>query len=179
MAIIESEKILGIALLAERQQKELSQAIETMIESVAEFKSVSENVSQQVRQNVTHEIKNMNVGQLLGEQTANSFKSIERAAFSIKQQAEMINQETLSARKTLLYEYDKLKNRFWWFIGAGVIFAAGLMAFNSWYFNQQLEALKVNQNEIYLHQLLLKQQIGKLADKPTSLNSSSKKQDAY
>jgi len=95
MAIIESEKILGIALLAERQQKELSQAIETMIESVAEFKSVSENVSLQVRQNVTHEIKNMNIGQLLSEQTANSFKSIERAAFSIKQQAEMINQETL------------------------------------------------------------------------------------
>ncbi|MEY0017667.1 hypothetical protein AB7W42_22590 [Providencia rettgeri] len=179
MAIIESEKILGIALLAERQQKELSQAIETMIESVAEFKSVSENVSQQVRQNVTHEIKNMNVGQLLGEQTANSFKSIERAAFSIKQQVEMINQETLSARKTLLYEYDKLKNRFWWFIGAGVIFAAGLMAFNSWYFNQQLEVLKANQNVIYRDQLQLKQQIEKLVDKPESLNNASKKQDVF
>lgn len=167
MAIIESEKILGIALLAERQQKELSQAIETMIESVAEFKSVSENVSQQVRQNVTHEIKNMNVGQLLGEQTANSFKSIERAAFSIKQQAEMINQETLSARKTLLYEYDKLKNRFWWFIGAGVIFAAGLMVFNSWYFNHELSRLSAGQNILY-------QSINELSEKIESLNVTKK-----
>ncbi|EKT52900.1 hypothetical protein [Providencia rettgeri] len=167
MAIIESEKILGIALLAERQQKELSQAIETMIESVTEFKSVSENVSQQVRQNVTHEIKNMNVGQLLGEQTANSFKSIERAAFSIKQQAEMINQETLSARKTLLYEYDKLKNRFWWFMGAGVIFAAGLMAFNSWYFNYELSRLSAGQNILY-------ESINELSGKVESLNVTKK-----
>lgn len=167
MAIIESEKILGIALLAERQQKELSQAIETMIESVAEFKSVSENVSQQVRQNVTHEIKNMNVGQLLGEQTASSFKSIERAAFSIKQQAEMINQETLSARKILLYEYDKLKNRFWWFIGAGVIFAAGLMAFNSWYFNYELSRLSAGQNILY-------ESINELSGKVESLNVTKK-----
>lgn len=167
MAIIESEKILGIALLAERQQKELSQAIETMIESVAEFKSVSENVSQQVRQNVTHEIKNMNVGQLLGEQTANSFKSIERAAFSIKQQAEMINQETLSARKTLLYEYDKLKNRFWWFIGAGVIFAVGLMAFNSWYFNHELRRLSAGQNILY-------ESINELSAKVESINVTKK-----
>ncbi len=167
MAIIESEKILGIALLAERQQKELSQAIETMIESVAEFKSVSENVSQQVRQNVTHEIKNMNVGQLLGEQTVNSFKSIERAAFSIKQQAEMINQETLSARKTLLYEYDKLKNRFWWFIGVGVIFAAGLMVFNSWYFNYELSRLSAGQNILY-------ESINELSGKVESLNVTKK-----
>jgi hypothetical protein len=179
MAIIESEKILGIALLAERQQKELSQAIETMIESVAEFKSVSENVSQQVRQNVTHEIKNMNVGQLLGEQTANSFKSIERAAFSIKQQAEMIDQEMLSARKNLLYEYDKLKNRFWWFIGAGVIFAAGLMVFNSWYFNEKLDVMKANQNVIYREQLQLKQQFEKLLDKTKSPNNTNKKQDVF
>lgn len=179
MAIIESEKILGIALLAERQQKELSQAIETMIESVAEFKSVSENVSQQVRQNVTHEIKNMNVGQLLGEQTANSFKSIERAAFSIKQQAEIINQETFSARKTLLYEYDKLKNRFWWFIGAGVIFAVGLMAFNSWYFNEKLDVMKANQNEIYREQIQLKQQIEKLLEKPKSPSNTYKKQGVF
>nr|WP_306803511.1 hypothetical protein [Providencia sp. PROV266] len=138
-----------------------------MIESVAEFKSVSENVSQQVRQNVTHEIKNMNVGQLLGEQTANSFKSIERAAFSIKQQAEMINQETLSARKTLLYEYDKLKNRFWWFIGAGVIFAAGLMAFNSWYFNHDLNRLRAGQSVIY-------ESINELSAKVESLNVTKK-----
>nr|WP_282554314.1 hypothetical protein [Providencia rettgeri] len=138
-----------------------------MIESVTEFKSVSENVSQQVRQNVTHEIKNMNVGQLLGEQTANSFKSIERAAFSIKQQAEMINQETLSARKTLLYEYDKLKNRFWWFMGAGVIFAAGLMAFNSWYFNYELSRLSAGQNILY-------ESINELSGKVESLNVTKK-----
>lgn len=167
MAIIESEKILGIALLAERQQKELSHAIETMIESVAEFKSVSENVSKQVRQNVTHEIKNMNVGQLLSEQTASSFKSIEKAALSIKQQAEMINQETLSARKNLLYEYDKLKNRFWWFIGAGVIFAAGLMAFNSWYFNYELSRLSAGQNILY-------ESINELSGKVESLNVTKK-----
>lgn len=179
MAIIESEKILGIALLAERQQKELSQAIETMIESVAEFKSMSENVSQQVRQSVSREIQQMNVGQLLGDQTAATFKSIEKTASMIKQQADVINRETFSARETLLHEYRQLKNRFWWFIGAGVIFAAVLTVFNSWYFNQQLEVLKANQNEIYRHQLLLKQQVEKLADKPTSSNSSSKKQDAY
>lgn len=179
MAIIESEKILGIALLAERQQKELSQAIETMIESVAEFKSVSENVSQQVRQSVSREIQHMNVGQLLGDRTAATFKSIEKTASLIKQQADVINQETFSARETLLHEYRQLKNRFWWFIGAGVIFAAGLTVFNSWYFNQQLEVLKANQNVIYRDQLHLKQQIEKLVEKPKSQNNTSKKQDVF
>ena len=77
------------------------------------------------------------------------------------------NQETLSARKTLLYEYDKLKNRFWLFIGAGVIFAAGLMAFNSWYFNQELNRLSAGQNILY-------QSINELSEKIESLNVTKK-----
>ncbi|WP_336879769.1 MobA/MobL family protein, partial [Providencia rettgeri] len=160
-------------------EKELSKAIETMMESVTEFKSVSENVSQQVRQSVSREIQQMNVGQLLGDQTAATFKSIEKTASLIKQQADVINQETFSARETLLHEYRQLKNRFWWFIGAGVIFAAGLTVFNSWYFNHQLEVLKANQNVIYRDQLHLKQQIEKIVDKPKSLNNTSKKQDVF
>lgn len=179
MAISTDQKILGIALLAERQQEELSNAIETLMESVTEFKSVSENVSQQVRQSVSREIQHMNVGQLLGDQTAVTFKSIEKTASLIKQQADVINQETFSARETLLHEYRQLKNRFWWFIGAGVIFAAGLTVFNSWYFNQQLEVLKANQNVIYRDQLQLKQHIEKLIDKPKSPNNTNKKQDVF
>ncbi len=179
MAISTDQKILGIALLAERQQEELSNAIETMMASVAEFKSVSELVSLQVRQSVSREIQHMNVGQLLGEQTAATFTSIEKTASLIKQQADVINQETFSARETLLHEYRQLKNRFWWFIGAGVIFAAGLTVFNSWYFNAQLEVLKANQNEIYREQIQLKQHIEKLSDKPKSQNNTSKKQNVY
>jgi len=179
MAISTDQKILGLVLFAETQQKELSKAIETMMESVTEFKSVSENVSQQVRQSVSREIQQMNVGQLLGDQTAATFKSIEKTASLIKQQADVINQETFSARETLLHEYRQLKNRFWWFIGAGVIFAAGLTVFNSWYFNHQLEVLKANQNVIYRDQLHLKQQIEKIVDKPKSLNNTSKKQDVF
>ncbi|HAS8353531.1 TPA: hypothetical protein I7721_20820 [Vibrio vulnificus] len=179
MAISTDEKILGLALLAERQQKELADAIAVMSESVAEFKSVSANVSQQVRQGVTREIKQMDLGRLLSEQTAATFRSVEETALLIQKQASVINQETFSAREKLLDEYGKLKNRFWWFIGAGVIFAAGLTVFNSRYFNEELEVLKANQNVIYSEQQQLKKLIEKSADKPKSPDNTRKKQDVY
>lgn len=179
MAISTDEKILGLALLAERQQKDLADAIAVMSESVAEFKSVSANVSQQVRQGVTREIQQMDLGRLLSEQTAATFKSVEDTALLIQKQAGVINQETFSAREKLLHEYRQLKNRFWWFIGAGVIFAAGLTVFNSWYFNDQMEVLKANQRVIYGDQQQLKQQIEKLTDKSKSPDSPRKKQDVY
>ncbi|KJF76535.1 hypothetical protein UA45_18105 [Morganella morganii] len=179
MAISTDEKILGLALLAERQQKELADAIAVMSESVTEFKSVSANVSQQVRQGVTREIKQMDLGRLLSEQTAATFKSVEETALLIQKQANVINQETFSARENLLHEYGKLKNRFWLFIGAGVIFAAGLTVFNSRYFNEELEVIKENQSVIYSEQQQLKQQLEKLTDKPKSQNNPRKKQDVY
>ena len=167
MAISTDEKILGLALLAERQQKELADAIAVMSESVAEFKSVSANVSQQVRHGVTREIQQMDLGRLLSEQTAATFKSVEDTALLIQKQASVINQETFSAREKLLYEYRQLKNRFWWFIGAGVIFASGLTAFNSWYFNHELSRLSSGQHILY-------ESISELSEKMESLNVTKK-----
>lgn len=149
MAISEEEKILGLVVMAERQQKELADAIAVMSASVAEFKSVSANVSQQVRVSVAHEIQGMNIGQLVGRQTAETFQAVEKTAWSIRQHAEAIDREAFSAKESLLREYKKLKNRFWWFISGGVVFAVLLALFNTWYFNDALEKLHAGHRVIY------------------------------
>ncbi|MEY0256415.1 hypothetical protein AB7X32_22000 [Morganella morganii] len=125
MAISTDEKILGLALLAEKHQKSMSEAITALNETLRDFRMQTNGLSEKTQQQLNQGIRTVDIGKILGGRLSDSLSELNQQVSEGKRQIQSANAEISEARREMHREFFGMKKQRVWVMVPS--FMAGLL----------------------------------------------------
>ncbi|MEQ4627611.1 hypothetical protein [Providencia manganoxydans] len=132
MATEREHMIFSALSIAKEQQQQISMAIETLNETLEEFKKRTQILSTQTQQQLHHHIRTVDIGQILGGRLSDSLVELNQQVLEGKRQVQLANVEVSSARQALHHEFHRLKKQRVWLVVPSFIaglFLGGVVVF--------------------------------------------------